>query len=395
VERDRAKDGGLLQRVLVMKVAIDLRTVREGMTGVGRYTWRLASSLLEAKSDHEIHAFFAGEGSAHWAAKARELGACVSNFRLSTEAHPVCDLWEQTGLPLWLDWKGFDLFFSGTFLSPWWSRRAKRVFVVHDLIAFLHPETMPVRFAQYSRWQTRWSSKYASGIVCNSWNTLRDLARWVPGAEEKAVVIHAGLWGGRTVEGVREENFSVRASIPPWMERPFFLAVGTDPRKNLLFLAESYLAARTECPSLPKLVIVGGETEESGKIREYAKGRAAEEHILLAGYLPDDLLSLAYAKAETLLFPSLYEGFGYPPLEAMSAGTPVLASDRGSIAEVVGDAGLLMDANDSLAWRDGMVKIWLDRRWREQWTRRGLKRVETFSQERTAALLLEALDRWR
>jgi len=377
-----------------MKVGVDLRTVRQGMTGVGQYTWRLARALLETPSEHEIHAFFQRKGADPWAEKANELGAQVSRWSLSTESHPWCDLWEQSELPLWLDCKGFDVFLSGTFLLPWWSFRVKRVFVLHDLIAFLYPQTMPARFAQYSRWQTRCSSKWASGIVCNSWNTLRDLARWVPGAEEKAVVIYAGMEEG-SVPDAPIKGPQDKRSEAAWSDKPFFLAVGTDPRKNLSFLVQAYLDARERCPDLPRLVIVGGETEESGKIRDYTRERSAEGLVCMPGYLSDDQLSLAYDKADLLLFPSLYEGFGYPPLEAMRAGTPVLSSDRGSIAEVVGDAGILLDAGDPAAWRDSMVRIWRDKEWREQWVQRGGERVKAFSLERTAARIMQALEGWR
>ena len=267
--------------------------------------------------------------------------------------------------------------------------------MLHDLICFVHPETMPTRFARYSRWQTCCSAHCASGIVCNSWTTLRDLAHWVPGTEEKAVVIYAGVEEERFGE---PESFVGRCgetSGLEWMQEPYFLAVGMDPRKNHFFLVEAYLDARERCSDLPKLVIVGGESEESGKIRDYARARSAEGNVCLPGYLSDSQLSMAYAKADLLLFPSLYEGFGYPPLEAMKVGTPVLASNRGSMAEVVGDAGLLLDPEDSTAWRDGMVKIWRDRAWREQWVQRGLKRVSMFSSEGTAARILQALEGWR
>jgi|GEM_PF-612295 len=376
-----------------MKVGVDLRTVKEGMTGVGQYTWRLTRALLKSRSDHEVHVFLGKRGVGPWLEQARDLGARAWTWTLSTESHPWCDLWEQTVLPLWLEYRGFDLFLSGTFLLPWWSRKVRRVFVVHDMIAFLFPETMPNGFAAYSRWCTRWSSKRSDRIIVNSLNTMRDLERFVPETKGKTVLVYAGLEDRDVISW--KEGLDSDGTGNDFMREPFFLSVGTDPRKNLSFLVEVYLEARQSCPDLPKLVLVGGETKESGKIREQLRRRSAQEYVEFVGYLSARQLAEAYARAYLFLFPSLYEGFGYPPLEAMKARTPVITSNRGSMAEVVADAGLLLDPRDRSGWRESMVRLWLDREYRESWVVRGMRRAGEFSTERTCRMILDALEGWR
>ncbi len=168
-------------------------------------------------------------------------------------------------------------------------------------------------------------------------------------------------------------------------DEPYFLALSAhDRHKNFRHLIECF-GSLVESGELPgyNLVIVGpnpGRNREAAEsIAKYPKSK---NHILVPGYIPDEQLAAVYGGARAFLFPSLAEGFGIPPLEAMQCGVPVLASNATSIPEVVGDAGLLMPPTDQDVWCQAMIRIARDNVLREDLARRSLKRAGLFSWKR-------------
>jgi glycosyltransferase involved in cell wall biosynthesis len=175
-----------------------------------------------------------------------------------------------------------------------------------------------------------------------------------------------------------------RFGIP---EGNYFLTLGAlQPRKNFRHIIRSFLRLLNEHPEVDTNLIITGATawKYDEILAEIEPSHAHRERIVFTGFIPDDYLGAIYSGATAFVFPSLYEGFGLPPLEAMQCGTPVIASNTTAMPEVVGDAGLLIDPTDSDALCDAMLKVVTDAELRQQLSRKGLLRAQQFSWARCA-----------
>ncbi len=282
---------------------------------------------------------------------------------------------------------GFDRFFPDArlfhatehLLPPF--RHLPTVLTVHDLI-FRH---LPQHHKRLNRWYLNLAMplyvRRATHLIAVSEATRRDLMAAYGVPAEKITVIYEAAdprFGPR--DALEQQTIRANYGLPP----AYFLYLGTiEPRKNLLRLLRAweplYLAGEA-----PPLVIVGKRGWLSEPFFEAVERSPAREGLILTGYVLDDDLPALIAAATAFVFPSLYEGFGLPPLEAMACGTPVLCSNRSSLPEVVGDAALLFDPTDEEAIRAAMRRIWADEALREALRRRGMARAKRFSWRRTA-----------
>jgi glycosyltransferase involved in cell wall biosynthesis len=171
----------------------------------------------------------------------------------------------------------------------------------------------------------------------------------------------------------------------------YFLFVGTlEPRKNLRGLLEAYATLKKQEPDCPPLVLAGGVGWRVRDLLANLRALSSSEVITL-GYVPDHLIPVLYARALALVFPSFYEGFGLPALEAMASGCPVIGSNRSAIPEVLGDCGLLVDPYDSASIAAAMKRILEDASLRAQLSERGRNRARSFTWERTGRELRDVL----
>jgi glycosyltransferase involved in cell wall biosynthesis len=172
----------------------------------------------------------------------------------------------------------------------------------------------------------------------------------------------------------------VRAELG--IEPPYILSVGTlEPRKNLSTLLAAYATLER---SAPRLVLAGARGWHAQSLAAQVQAPALRERVVLPGYVPDDLLPDLYAGAECFVYPSLYEGFGLPPLEALACGTPVITSTTSSLPEVVGDAALLVEPTRTDELAAALRRILEDEHLRDDLRRRGPLRAARFSWERCA-----------
>ncbi len=250
----------------------------------------------------------------------------------------------QWGLPRLLTRLRADLLHSMQFITPLRSP-CPTVATVHDMVWRLHPETIEQPRRGYYRLMVPRSLKAAAAILTNSESTARDVRRCLPGVAGRTRVTAFGTptW----LDALRDG-----ASGPA--DTPFFLFVGTlEPRKNLpnllaafgLFL-DDLRRQGLQAERWPRLVLVGAEGWKMKGLRPLLGGFPYPDHLEWRHYAPAAELALLYRTALALVFPSLYEGFGFPVLEAMSVGLPVMTSKRGAMAEVAGDAALLVDPLD-------------------------------------------------
>ena len=291
-----------------------------------------------------------------------------------------------------------DLWFSPLSAVP--ARvRCKTVAVVHDLAMFHYPEIMPLHYRWSWKSTLRSAVRHADAIIAVSQSTRRDLVELLRAPEEKITVVY---------EAADESYFT-----PPWQDemlkrlqaigkresvrlKPGYLLYPAtiEPRKNHAFLLSLYvvmfLAGRVHAP----LVLVGGRgwgnnSRALAILREPPPGCPL---LWIPSADQEDLRAL-YAGAALCAFPSLYEGFGLPAVEAMAAGVPMIASNVSSLPEVVGDAGILLPPKDAHAWMDAIVAMLGDDARRAAMIQRGRRQARGFSWERAAAETLELWDR--
>lgn len=294
-------------------------------------------------------------------------------------------LWQQT---LALRRLRADWYLSNFFLPP--VLPCKGIVVVHDLSFRAHPEYFPRPVAWYMRWLTGLAVRQAHLVITVSEFSRGELLRFYAVDEGKVVSIHNGVGADFRPASDDATVAADRAAIARYgVTSPYILAVGNiHPRKNLARLLDAYLMLRERRAWTPPLVWAGMERWGSGVLLE----RARAAGVILTGFVAQADLPALYRQANMLVYPSLYEGFGLPPVEAMACGTPVITSNTTSLPEVVGEAALLVDPMDTAAIAGAMERLLDDHTLCERLRRAGLERAAMFSWERTASRLLEQLE---
>jgi glycosyltransferase involved in cell wall biosynthesis len=263
--------------------------------------------------------------------------------RADYESHPWGDLWERFALPRLLERERADLFHGPAFRVPHTRCCCPTVVTIYDLTCWRCGEDYPWRFRHYMRWLIRRSCKWATGIIATSRATANDLHELLGVKASKVQVIY-----GAADERFRPAESPDRARlarIHPALAQPYILTVGTiEPRKRMDLLVAAYEKARAR-GSLPHSLIVVGKVGWKAEASLHAmreSSAAASIHHL--GYVGEDDLVAIYQGCDLFVCASRHEGFGLPPLEAMACGRPVVVTAGGALAEVVGDAGMVVDS---------------------------------------------------
>ena len=360
-----------------MRIAIDAsRSTRTRRTGTEHYSLALLRALIEQNHEFFLTLYF----------RERPAADLLPNSPLVAErVLPSPRLWTHGRFAAALYRERPVLTFVPAHTLPW-RFPGKAIVTIHDL-GFRHfPEAHPTGQRSYLDWSTRHSARRADLVLCDSEATQADLQRFYGIAPGKMRVVYPGLTtpSGEIVES---DSAAIRAKygLPP----RYFLHVGTlQPRKNIAFLVAAFQRwVTSQGDAEAVLALAGGR----GWLFD-ERWLAERQQVLWLGYVDDDDLGALYAGARALLFPALHEGFGFPALEAMHAGLPVLASDRASLPEVVGDAGILLDPNDEAAWVAALTEIDRDEGLRHRLNARGRERAQQFRWEETARQTLAAFE---
>ncbi len=287
--------------------------------------------------------------------------------------------WEQVLAPLLLRLNGADVFHGTQIVAPLFCP-VPSVITIHDLSSISFPQTFRWYNRMYLTWATHVSVRRAARILAVSEFTKREIIRLLDVPAEKIVVTHNACDARfRPPDPTELDAFKRRHGLP---ER-FILFVGTiEPRKNLPTLFEAYarIAASTDVP----LIIGGGKGWLYDPIFAKAESLALGDRLRFVGYIDEAEKPLWLAAATVFTYPSLFEGFGIPPLEAMACGTPVVVSDSSSLPEVVGDAGLIVPTTDAEALGAALLRLLQDRELHAELRERGLRRAQRFSWRETA-----------
>jgi glycosyltransferase involved in cell wall biosynthesis len=257
------------------------------------------------------------------------------------------------------------------------------VVTVHDLAFVAHPEAFHAAKRRYLALMTRLSVHRARQVIAVSAHTKDDLVRHFHVAPGKVTVI-ANAMDDRFHPATDPDALAQFTRDHHLPER-FILFVGTlEPRKNLRRLIEAF-ARIARADGEVALVIVGASGWMTSDLAPLVQRLTLTDRIIFTGYVSDDELPLWYQSATTFCYPSLYEGFGLPVLEAMACGTPVVTSNTSSLPELTGDASSLVDPTDVAALADGLLALLTDAPRRAEMSRAGIERARGYSWERTAA----------
>ena len=314
-------------------------------------------------------------------------GVRMARAALDTESPLTRIFWEQTAQPLQL--RGFDLYHALAFVAPL-VLTAPMVVTVYDLSFLRYPSALSRARRLYLRSMTALTCARARRIIAISQSTADDLTALlgVPASKIDVTPLGYDKAAFRPRLDTEIAHFRRKHNLP---ER-FWLYVGTlDPRKNLPHLVGAYSRLAPE-DRLP-LIFGGGRGWRSKVFFDFIDELGLSDHVKYLGFIPAADLPLWYNCAEAFLYPSVFEGFGLPVLEAMACGTPVLTSNVSSLPEVVGKAGLCLSPDSLDAWTYALKSVKHDAELRESARLLGLERASQFSWARTAELTLASYRR--
>jgi len=367
-----------------VKIAIDVGLMGEEKVGAGTYLFNLLNNLAEIDkvTQYTGYGFFFRSFNS----KLNSMSfPSQSNFNLNIKRFPAgfvnllfnyfnCNLESFIG-------KVDIVHCLGSFVPK--VRCARLVVTVFDLSSVLFQTFHTTFVTREAYLQAKLVTKRANKIITISHNSKRDIIRLLCVPEDKVVVIPlaAGESYKRVTEFKSIERFKDRYNLDKYI-----LYVGTlEPRKNIINLLKAYSRLIKKVPELnDHLVIVGKKGWLYTGIFEEVKNLRIEDKVIFTGYVPNEDLVLFYNCADLFVYPSFYEGFGIPVLEAMSCGTPVITSNISSLPEVAGDAAILVDPKSVEEIANAMYKVLVDVNLREEMIEKGLKQAAQFSWKKTA-----------
>lgn len=350
-------------------------------TGTEGYSLQIIQGLIALGSEHRFRLYF------------RDVPP--------DDLFPTCDnverqviirrrLWTHSGLGPVVRRDRPDVLFVPAHVIPWPNVGGMpSVVTVHDLGYLHYPDKHPIGERLHLDWSTRHSARVARRVIAVSKATAHDLNALNGVPEEKIRVVHSGI--DKSLRPVTDERETIALKERLGIPGPYILHVGSlQPRKNLSRLVEAFAQVRDVMPNLT-LVLAGRQGWGYDRLVERIEQTELTGHVILPGYVPDEDLATLYTGAEIYAFPSLYEGFGFPALEAMACGTPVVCSNTSSLPELVGEAALTVAPTDVRGLIEAFRRLLTDKGLRHDLISQGLARVKRFTWEASAQATLEVL----
>ena len=364
----------------MLRIGIDGRAFASPAAGIRRYVRGLTGALLALGEPLEIVALGGRDSTALPAG---------TGF-IAEPPHPPTNLgWTLVGVPRAARRARVDVIHAPAYTAPFWSS-APVVLTIHDVSYERHPQWYPYRRDWARRAFYRHSAYAASAILTVSRFSATEIAAAYGIPIERTTVTPLGV-----DEAFAPLDSGVPLELPAGVTPPYVLHVGDlHERRNLPMLVKAVLAARRHQGAQPtSLVLAGADLGVGQELCAIAAGAGARDAVILLGSVTERRLRALYRGAAALVYPSRYEGFGLPLIEAMACGTPVIASNVTSMPEVVGEGGMLLDPSDTDAWTTAIIEIGSDDHVRARLRVAGLRRACDFTWAKTARLTLEAYRR--
>jgi glycosyltransferase involved in cell wall biosynthesis len=365
-----------------VRIGIDARKLHD--FGIGTYIRNLLRHLGRLDRQTEFVVLCRAEDR-------EALAATGQNFRAVPESAANYSLAEQVRIPLALKREGVTLFHAPHYVLPPLVR-CRSVVTIHDCIHLMFPQYLPSRLAlAYARTSISLAARRATRVMTVSESSKRDILRFVDMEPDRIDVIYNAYDERFEIEPREEDVVRVRERYQ--LHDEFVLYAGNvKPHKNLERLIAAFNLVRARGLDHLKLVLIGDEISKYAALRRAVHQHQLHKYVRFLGYMPHETLAVMYRLAGVFVFPSLYEGFGLPPLEAMASGTPVVTSNVSSLPEVAADAAILVDPYDPGAIADGIERVLGDETLRADLRRRGLARARQFSWEQSVRRVREIYD---
>jgi glycosyltransferase involved in cell wall biosynthesis len=356
-----------------MKIGIAARGLSESSGGVKQYIESITSAVLKIDSENEYYIFHNNYEDVNKFPAAKNI-VMESSSKM---------LWDYILLPKALRKYKLDIVIFPKNVVPFFID-AKFVVIIHDLAYFM-PElnAYPLLDTVYMRSMIKSSLKRADRVIAVSKNTKNDIIEIIGTDENKIEVVYeAADHKYRQVTDRSKLNY-IKDQYKLG-DKFIFYSGSLSPRKNMLRFLNAYNKIKDTIPH--KLVLTGGKSWKDKNVHELI-GQMGNSVIKL-GHVPDEHMPLIYNLADLFVYPSLYEGFGLPPLEAMACGCPVISSNLSSIPEVVGDAAIMVDPYSTDEIADAMYEVLTDDELKHSMIEKGIKRSELFNWEKSAKEIL-------
>lgn len=296
--------------------------------------------------------------------------------------------WENISLPNLFSKDNPSIVHIPGFAGPRFRTRIKRVTTVHDLIGILYPENLsPISRFYWQKWLPD-SIQTSDMIIAISDNTKRDIMRLLGVADEKIQVVLSAA--GENFKPITNEKQLDEVRKKYNLPQEFILNVGTiEPRKNILGLLEAFSAYLKESKSSESLVLVGKKDWGYQDVLKRVDELGITPQVIFTDYVSDEDLPVLYTLCKVFIYPSFYEGFGLPVLEALACGKPVICSKTSSLPEIAGGAAILIDPENVRELKDAIYKMANDVSIREEFSEKALIQAGKFSWKKTASQTLE------
>jgi glycosyltransferase involved in cell wall biosynthesis len=365
------------------RIGIDARKVRD--FGIGTYVRHLVQELAEIDQENEYVLIVGPDGR-------EALPELPTRFRFSTESSKVYSLREQVSLSVHLARLRLDLFHATHYVLPLWVP-SRTIVTIHDIIHLLYPEFLPNRLAYvYAQRMIRRALNRSERVLTVSHTTRRDLGRYFELGMERIAVIYNGV--EQAFREILPQDVRVGRLAELGVSEPYLLFVGNPkPHKNLDRLLEAYALAQGQRPFAAPLVIVGNDPDAGVRIRLRADHLGIADQVKVLGRVDDQSLPVLYQGATLFLYPTLYEGFGLPVVEAMASGAPVVTSNSSALKEIAEGYAHLVDPLDVEAMAEAIGYCMAEPDHRSSLAKLGKKRAEQFSWRETAVRTLEVYQR--
>ena len=352
-----------------LKIGVNALALSDKNTGIGNYTIQIINHLAKQYND-EIIVYSSNEKKIE---KHFDSAIEIVTISIADKGKLFRLFAEQIILPRQTKKDGIDILFSPSFTIPLFSS-AFNVVTVHDLAYKVYPKASALYARIYMNIFFDRSIKKADAVISVSNSTSRDINKYFPSRED-IFTSYEGIKSFDSKKGMKSKKFNGIKS--------YALVVGTiTPRKNILGIIKAFENIMHETSM--KLVFVGGYSWKTNEIFEYVKTNKLEDRVNFFGYLSVDELYWAYCNAKMLIYCSFYEGFGFPPLEAMQVGVPVIASNTSSIPEICGNAALYVNPYNIKEICSAILYLEGNKEKRKELVKKGYERIKMFTWEKAA-----------